>query len=136
MALKITLKPGERTIIGGAVLRNGNSTATDLIIENNVPVLRQKDVMSAQEANSVCRQMYFCIQLMYIDQENVIHYQNKYWDLVKEVVKAAPSVAGLIDRISESLFGQKYYQALKLAKKLMQYEQEVVKSVQQSVASL
>jgi flagellar protein FlbT len=136
MALKITLKPGERTIIGGAVLRNGNSTVTDLIIENNVPVLRQKDVMSAREADSVCRQIYFCIQLMYIDEENVTNYQDTYWELVNEVVKAAPRVAGLIDQINESLLGQRYYQALKLAKKLIQYEQEVVSSVQQSVASL
>ena len=136
MALKITLKPGERTIIGGAVLRNGNTSATDLIIENNVPVLRQKDVMGVREADSICRQIYFCIQLMYIDAENVTTHQTTYWDLVKEVVRAAPSVAGLIDQISENLIGQRYYQALKLAKKLIQYEQEVVGSAQQSLASL
>ena len=37
MALKITLKPGERMVIGGAVLTNGNSASCDLVIENKTP---------------------------------------------------------------------------------------------------
>jgi flagellar protein FlbT len=41
MALKITLKPNEKMIVSGAVVTNGNTKNTDLIIENNVPVLRR-----------------------------------------------------------------------------------------------
>jgi len=40
MALKITLKPNEKMIVGGAVITNANIRNTDLIIENNVPILR------------------------------------------------------------------------------------------------
>ena len=46
MALKITLKPNEKMIVGGAVITNGNIKNTNLIIENNVPILRQKDIIS------------------------------------------------------------------------------------------
>jgi flagellar protein FlbT len=45
MALKIILKPHERIILGGAVVTNGRSKS-ELIIENNVPLLRQKDNLS------------------------------------------------------------------------------------------
>ncbi len=130
MALKITLKPHEKMIIGGAVLTNGNSMGCHLIIENKVPILREKDILSEDEANSPCRRLYFIIQLMYIDEENLVLHQKKYWKLVKELVKAAPSTVRFIDQISEYIVGGKYYQALKLANNLTDYEQEVISRVQ------
>ena len=128
MPLKITLKPHERMIVGGAVITNGN-TRCDLLIENKVSILRQKDIMSEKDADSPCRKIYFTIQLMYIDEENLIEYHNTYWKLVQDIVKAAPSMLALIDQISEHILNNKYYQALKLARKLIDYEQEIIDHV-------
>ncbi len=128
MPLKITLKPNERMIVGGAVITNGN-TRCDLLIENKVSILRQKDIMSEKDADSPCRKIYFTIQLMYIDEENLIEHHNTYWKLVQDIVKAAPSMLALIDQISEHIRNNKYYQALKLARKLIDYEQEVIDRV-------
>ena len=130
MALKITLKPHEKMILGGAVIANGTSMGCHLIIENKVPILREKDILSEEEANSPCQRLYFIIQLMYIDEENLVLHQKKYWKLVKELVKAAPSTVRFIDQISEYIVGGKYYQALKLANNLIDYEQEVISRVQ------
>ncbi|MGD8524046.1 MAG: flagellar biosynthesis repressor FlbT [Desulfobacterales bacterium] len=135
MALKITLKPNERMIIGGAVVTNGETRA-DFTIDNKVPLLRQKDIMSENEANSPSRRLYFVIQLMYIDQDNVLTYHNTYWSIIKDIVKAAPSVLGLIDQISELILGNQYYQALKLTKTLIEYEQEVTHRVREPSRSL
>ena len=135
MALKITLKPNERMIIGGAVVTNGDTRA-DFTIDNKIPLLRQKDIMSENEANSPCRRLYFVIQLMYIDQDNVLTYHNTYWSIVQDIVKAAPSVLGLIDQISELILGNQYYQALKLTKTLIEYEQEVTHRVREPSRSL
>lgn len=128
MPLKITLKPHERMIVGGAVITNGNAKC-DLLIENKVSILRQKDIMSEKDADSPCRKIYFTIQLMYIDEENLIEHHNTYWKLVQDIVKAAPSMLALIDQISEHILNNKYYQALKLARKLIDYEQEVIDRV-------
>jgi len=128
MPLKITLKPSERMILGGAVVTNGNSTA-NLTIENKVPVLRQKNIMTEKKADSPCRRLYFVIQLMYIDEENLITHHNNYWKMVQDIVKAAPRFVGLIDQISEYILANNYYRALKLTKKLIDYEQEVVNRV-------
>ena len=130
MALKITLKPQEKMILGGAVISNGNNAGCELIIENKVPILREKDILSENNADTPCRQLYFIIQLMYIDEGNQAIHQKNYWDLVNEIVKAAPSTVGLIDHINEEIVGGRYYQALKLAQKLIDYEQEVVSRVQ------
>ena len=108
MALKITLKPKERMILGGTVVVNGSSTSSDLIIEYKVPILRQKDILSEKDANSPSKRIYFAIQLMYIDEENRNIHQNIYLNLAKELVQAAPSITGLIDKISENILSDKY----------------------------
>ena len=130
MALRISLKPQEKMILGGAVITNGNEFRCNLIIENKIPILREKDILSESQANSLCRQLYFTIQLMYIDEENLVAHQKIYWKLVKSLIKAAPSCINLIDQISEKIVSGKYYQTLKLAQELIDYEQEVISRVQ------
>ncbi len=126
MALKITLRPNERMIISGAVVTNGSAKCS-LAIENNVPLLREKEILKEDEADSPGRRIYFIVQFMYIDEENLATYHNAYWKLVDEFLLAAPSALGLIDLISEHILAGRYYQALKLTKKLIYYEQEVLK---------
>jgi len=127
MALKITLKPNEKMIVGGAVVTNGNAKNSDLIIENNVPILRQKDILSEQDAVSHCSRIYFIIQLMYIDPENMTSHQHTYWKLIRELLDAVPRLTGHIDVINEHILIGNYYRALKLAGQLIDYEQEVLK---------
>jgi len=136
MALKITLKPNEKIIVGGAVVTNGNTRNTDLIIENNVPVLRQKDILSEKDATSPCSRIYFIIQLMYIDEENLTEHQSTYWRLVRELLDAVPRLAGHIDQINENILEGNFYRALKLAGRLIDYEQEVLKHVYASTGSI
>jgi len=128
MALKIALKPGERMIIGGAVIKNGDAK-TELFIQNKVPLLREKDILSEKEAQTVAQKIYFTIQLMYIDQENRVSHHNAYWNFVEEMAKAAPSTTSLIDQISEKIVESQYYQALKLSRKLIDYEKEIMSRV-------
>jgi flagellar biosynthesis repressor protein FlbT len=124
MALKLYLKPHERLIIGGAVILNGN-TRCELIVENNVALLREKDILREKYADTPCKRVYFVIQLMYIDKTELLTKHNVYWALVKDVVEAAPSTARLLADMSEHVLNKKYYPALKLAKKLIKYEEEV-----------
>jgi flagellar protein FlbT len=131
MALKITLKPHEKVILGGAVVENGSSVC-HLTIENNIPILRQADILAEHDANSPCKRIYFTIQLMYIDELRSAEMHPIYWDLVKEVVRAAPSTKELLTQISEKILEGKMYQALKLAKNLISYEQELINNVTKS----
>ncbi len=131
MALKIALKPQEKLIIGGAVIQNGKNRS-EFIVENNVAVLREKDIMREEEATTYCSRIYFVIQLMYIDGGNLVGYHNTYWALVKDLVGAVPSTLIHIDKISECLLKNEYYQALKSARKLIEYEREVLDRVRKS----
>ena len=43
-------------MIGAAVVKNGNSTV-NLYVENNVPLLREKDILGEAEATTVCKRI-------------------------------------------------------------------------------
>jgi len=135
MSLKITLKANERMIIGGTVIRNGGAKC-NLLIENNVPILREKDIIGEKEANTHAKRIYFTIQLMYIDSDNLKIHHGVYWKLVHQLIKAAPSTVGIIDQISEMIVSNHFYKALKFAKELIYYEEEVIRRASKSVASL
>lgn len=126
MALKIVLKPQERLILDGAVITNG-STKCELLIENNVPLLREKDILREKEATTPCKRIYFMIQLMYVDKKDLAVKHETYWALVKDVIEAAPSLSELLGQISGHILNSAYYQALKLAKRLIRYEEEILK---------
>jgi len=129
MPLKITLKPGEKMVVSGAVVTNGSNLRCELLINNNAPVLREKDILAEKDATTPCSRIYFTIQLMYIDHENRKIHADTYWQVVGELLEAAPSLTGVIDQISENIVNGRYYQALKLAGDLMEYEQEVLGNV-------
>jgi len=116
-------------IIGGAVITNAG-TKSNFVVENTVPILRDKDILSVENANTPARRIYFSIQLMYIDGTHLTDHHKVYWKLVKEFLDAAPSALGIIDRISEDILNGAYYQALKTCKKLIAYEEEAIASVQ------
>ena len=64
MALKVELKPGEKIIIGDCVVTN-HDQRTRLMIEGQVPILREKDILTPQRADTPAKRIYLTIQLMY-----------------------------------------------------------------------
>ena len=128
MGLKITLKPSEKMIVGNAVISNSGVSDCYIMVENNSTILREKNIMSEEDAKTPCQQLYFIIQLMYIDHQNISPHQQTYWKLSKDIVKAAPSTYAIIDEINFNILKQNYYKALKAAHKLIDYETELLNS--------
>lgn len=125
MPLILTLKPGERVIIGGAVIKNG-ATVAHLHIENQVSLLRQKDILTEADATSPCKKIYLAVQLMYIGDGLTSELSELYWALVRDVLDAAPSTNDLISQMSAYIVELNFYSALKVAKKLISYEEELL----------
>ena len=125
MPLKVRLKPNERIIIAGAAIRNG-STPTDLIIENKVAVLREKDILRETQASSPARRIYFVVQLMYLDPEGLSSHHKMYWKLIADLLKAVPSAIQLIELLSGHILRERFYEALKVARKLIGYERSIL----------
>jgi len=127
MALIIDLKPGEKILIGDAVITN-DQQRTRLHISGDSPILREKDVMKEEEADTPCKKIYFLVQCMYLARAPRIYF-DKYFGLVKEIQDAAPSVTLFIMKINDMIIEGLYYKALKEARELLAHEAELLENV-------
>jgi flagellar biosynthesis repressor protein FlbT len=123
--LKIELKPGERFILGDCVVTNGGHRAR-LAVEGAVPILREKDIMTARLANSPAKRIYLAVQLMYTTKSLQENYA-VYLRLVREMLAAAPAAKPFIDSINNQILTGELYKALKETRKLIAREKELLK---------
>lgn len=127
MSLKVELKPGEKLLIGNCVVTNSDQRAR-IFIDGHAPILREKDILTAETANTPARRIYLAVQLMYIN-EDVAGLSKDYFALVGDIVRAAPSTVPIVDEINNAILTGALYKALKAAKKLIQYEQDLLAHV-------
>lgn len=62
--LVLKLAPGERFVVNGAVLENGEKTSRIRITDANARVLRCRDALRPDEVDTPLKQIYFAIQLL------------------------------------------------------------------------
>lgn len=124
MALVIDLKPGEKILIGTAVITN-DAQRTRLHISGDAAILREKDVMREEEADTPCKKIYFLVQCMYMSP-NPREYHKKYFELVKEIQSAAPRTAFFFLAINEKIISDNYYKAMREARELIKFEEELI----------
>ncbi len=124
MALVIDLKPGEKVLIGTAVITN-DSQRTRLHISGDAPILREKDVMKEEDADTPCKKAYLLIQCMYMAR-NPKTYHKKYFDTINEIQHAAPKLTFLFASINEKIIEGYYYRAMKEAKELITLERDLI----------
>jgi flagellar protein FlbT len=127
MALIIDLKPSERVIIGSALITNDKSR-TRLHIEGSAPILREKDIMRVDDADTPCKKIYMFLQMMYLSAHPEDMHK-EYFDLVKMIQDAAPSTSVYFMEINDMIYEGKYYNALKRARDLIDYEKELTSNV-------
>jgi flagellar protein FlbT len=65
MSTRITLRPGERIFINGAVLKSDGRSSFEIV--NNVPYLLEHEIMHAQQTVTPLRQLYYILQTMVME---------------------------------------------------------------------
>jgi len=123
MALKVELKPGEKIILGDCVITNDDQR-TRLMIEGQVPILREKDILTPKRADTPAKRIYLAVQLMYTSTDPRAHHEI-YFSLIKDLLVAVPSTWQYIENINNHILTGELYKALKDAKKLISYEEEL-----------
>lgn len=66
--MQISMKPGERIFLNGAVIRVDRKVTLELL--NDVSFLLESHVMQAENATTPLRQLYFIAQTMLMDPAN------------------------------------------------------------------
>jgi flagellar protein FlbT len=125
MALKVELKPHERIIIGNCVITNTDQRARLLIDGDQIPILREKDIMTPDTADTPAKLIYLAVQLMYLSPEPQVNH-GTYFNLLRDLVTVAPSAWPMIENINNNILSGKLYHALKEAKKLVEYEKQLL----------
>jgi len=124
MPLKVELKPGERVIIGETVITNGDARA-QFLIEGEAPILREKDILTAETADSPAKRIYLTVQMMYLSRD-ISELQKTYFSLIGDFMKAVPSSFQYIEAINHQILTGNMYKALRETKSLLAYEEELL----------
>lgn len=136
MPLKLSLKPGEKFVLNGAVVQNGDRRGV-LILQNKASVLREKDIMQVEEANTPSRRIYFPVMMMYLDEAGAGRYYDEFVRRLTEFMGVIRNPEILADcvAISKHCMEREYYKALMLCRKLIEYEDERLGNVAASVST-
>lgn len=126
MGLKVELKAGERIVIGECVVTNAGQR-TRLLIEGQAPILREKDIITVEQADTPAKRLYLCVLLMYTSRDPVPLHPT-YFSLVRDILQAASSTRTQIEIISNYILIGDMYKALKQTKQLITYEQELLEN--------
>lgn len=119
MGLKISLAPGEKILINGCEITNGNARTT-LSIDNFADVVRAADLISEADAVTLISKTYFMLQTM------LIHSQLRSAvvpDVQKNLAVAAATLPGSatasIFEAANLVSSEDFYKAMKCLKPLM-----------------
>jgi flagellar protein FlbT len=63
MPLKLKLAPGEKIVVNGAVMTNGQHGAV-LTINNHAAIMRESHILQEEDADSPTKRLYFLVQGM------------------------------------------------------------------------
>lgn len=129
MPLKISLKPGEKFAINGAVITNGDRR-TSMVLQNKASILRERDIIQQEDANTPARRIYFPIMMMYLDQENIDTYYQEFTARIEEFMDTIklPAVVERCVIINKEVANQNYYSALKSCQALFEFEEKLLAS--------
>ena len=84
-----------------------------------------KTTVAAGGSTTPAKRIYLAIQLMYTSKDPSAHH-DVYFALVRDITLAAPSVWPLVESINNLILTGNMYKALKQAKKLVTYEEELL----------
>ena len=99
MALKLTLKPNERILINGCIVRNSDRRQL-LLIENKADVVREGDLLDENDARTPVKEVYYFVQAAIgiahnaaVDQNTFIRFQGEFQCHVRSLRRAERATA-------------------------------------------
>ncbi len=135
MPLKLSLKPGEKFVLNGAVVQNGDRRCS-LVLQNKASVLREKDILQVEDVKTPARRIYFPVMMMYLDENTADRHYEEFLLRMTEFMSVIinPTILAECVTVSRSIMGREYYKALMGCRKLIDYEDERMGNVSQSVS--
>ena len=112
---------------GTAVTANGPGK-TEFVVLNRVPVVRERDIITEEKADTVAKKLYVTILNMYINPAREKDFHGIYFVLMREMI-LIPVDARAVDlmvEMSQHILAGDHYRALKLCRQLIKFEAEAL----------
>ncbi len=122
MPLRVELKPFERIVIGESVIINSGSR-TCFLVDGEAPILREKDTITAETADTTAKRLHLCVQTMYLKNDPE-PYRTACLGLLDELTQETPDDRDAIAAIAQHVSSGRLYKALKDIRKLIAREHE------------
>ena len=120
MPLRLELKPFERLIINGALLRNGDRRST-FLIETQCKFLRESEIITETEADTACKQLHLTLTVIYL-ADDPAQGIDLFFRQATDLIRHVPAAAAQIAAIAATVEAGEFYKALKLSRKLIEWE--------------
>lgn len=124
MALYLDLEPHERIIIDKAWIRNGDKKSS-IYLESQVKVLREKDIITESNADTICKKLYVLVQLWYLAGYSS-DIESNFMIIANEIMAAAPSTKPFVFGIYEKLASGSWHLAIEAGQELIDYEKNLM----------
>jgi flagellar protein FlbT len=129
MALVIHLKRNGQIIVNGAVLENMSGRSISLCVRNEAAILRDRDILKAEEATTPATRIYFALQCMYLFPARRDEYAVLFEDLFESFREAVPSAGPIAAEVRAAMAADNLYAALKCAQSLIRHEGKILSHV-------
>ncbi len=126
--LVLKLGPGERVLINGAVIENGDRRNRVNILTPNANILRLRDAIHPDEVDTPVRRVCYAAQLVLSGDSlpsDARHQLLRGIEQLSQVLTDRDS-RGQLDIATQSVLSDRYYQALKALRSLLPREQRLL----------
>lgn len=125
MALKLTLKPHERVVINGCVIRNADRRQV-LMIESRADVVREHELLDDKQATTPATRCYYMIQTALIRPDAREGMSKKIHKALAEMVPVfRPEIAAKLFEAAGNVSINNYYKAMRALRPVIEHESAV-----------
>lgn len=126
--LVLKLAPKERVLINGAVIENGDRRTRLAILTPNANILRLKDALHPDEANTPVRRVCYIAQLVLSGDAEPEEASKQLLTGIEQLSQVLQDVDSrkLLDDATEAVMGERFYQAMKALRSLIPREDRLL----------
>lgn len=124
--MHITLRPGEKLYLNGAVLRADRKVSLELM--NDATFLLEAHIMNADKATTPVRQLYFIVQMMLMNPLDTSAARNLFGETMTRM-QTAYTDRGILDILAQTgklVGGDRYFDSLKLLRSAFDRDDELL----------
>jgi flagellar protein FlbT len=124
--LQISLKPGERIYVNGAVLKVDRKVSIEFL--NDVTFLLEHHVIQPDDTRTPLRQLYFLVQTTLIDPANAPRARTMFYDAHASLAQSFenPAIRQNLAEVRDFFDRGRLFDALKLLRSLFPIEDAIL----------